>query len=74
MTYQHNEAPEPLASDEGVIQSDDAECRKAWARHAAKQHSWLNNSFPPMRDGRFDCGHHESEYQTFLAGVRHGRS
>lgn len=54
--------------------TDDRAYRKAWAKYAAKQHSWLNNSFPPMRDGRFDCAEHESEFQIFLAGVRHGRS
>ena len=55
-------------------QEDGRACRLAWAKYAARKHSWLNSCLPPMRDGRFDCAAHESEYQDFLAGVRHGRS
>ncbi|MDQ0022955.1 hypothetical protein J2X90_000741 [Variovorax paradoxus] len=48
--------------------------RAAWAKLAAKAHGWADDSTPPMVDGRFETGWHESEFQTFMQGVRHGRS
>ena len=52
----------------------EANDRAAWAKLAAKSHGWADNSAPPMADGRFETGWHESEFQTFMQGVRHGRS
>lgn len=50
----------------------DADCRAAWAKYAAKWHSWPDGSTPPMRDGQFEVDSHETEYQLFLAGVIYG--
>ena len=44
--------------------------RVAWAKDAAKMHAWTNDGVPPMENGKFVCGWHESEFQLFSAGAR----
>lgn len=48
----------------------DFEIRAAWAKRAAKMHAWANDEPPPMENGKFVCGWHESEFQLFADGVR----
>lgn len=67
---------ESLAAPGAAIDAREQEAkdRAVWAKLAAKAHGWTDDSTPPMVDGRFETGWHESEFQVFMQGVRHGRS
>jgi len=54
---------------------EERSARQAWAKSAAKHHSWPDDSLPEQNDsGRFSCGWHESEFQIFYAGVKYALS
>jgi len=68
-------AAQPAATPLGAAElPDDASCRAAWTKRAAKYHGWSNDVVPPMRGGQFECGWHETEYQLFLDGMSYGRA
>lgn len=46
------------------------DCRQLWIQHAAKKYGWLDDTIPARNaDGTFTCGWHESDFQSYYAGM-----